>query len=97
MDVTERKERILTMVNTLAQEAMERPRSERVVFIRRRIEDAGDTLTQAYASSPEVIAWIREFAHQLQQWTIAQVRALEQSRTSADEQGAISGSAESSK
>src|SRR5215203_1977545 len=81
MDETERQDRLLTMVNALAQEAMELPGPERGVFIRDRIVEVGDTLAQAYASNPEVIAWIREFADQLQRWTIAQVRFLEQSRT----------------
>ena len=80
MDETEREERLLTMVNALAQEAMELPGPERGVFIRRRIVEVGDTLAQVSASNPEVIALIREFADQLQQRTTAQVRVLEQSR-----------------
>ena len=87
MDETERQERLLRMVNALAQEAMELPGPERAAFIRRRIVEVGDTLAQAYASNPEVIAWIREFADQLQRWTIAQVRALEQSRKADDPSG----------
>ena len=80
MDATERQERLLTMVNALAQEAMELPGPERGLFIRRRIVEVADTLTQTHASNQEVIALIRELADQLQRWTIAQVRFLEQSR-----------------
>ena len=84
MHATERQERILTMVNALAQEAMERPASERAAFIRHRIVEVSDTLAQAYASNPEAIAEIRDFADQLQRWTIAQVRfVLEQSGESS--------------
>ena len=53
VDEIEREERILTIVNALAIEAMELPRPERGVFIRRRIVEVGDTLTQVYASSPK--------------------------------------------
>ena len=92
MDATERQERIVTMVHALAQEAMERPAPGRAAFIRHRIVEVSDTLAQAYASNPEVIALIREFADQLQRWTIAQVRfVLEQSRA-ADDQRSTSGS-----
>ena len=87
MDANERQERLLTMVNALAQEAMELPGPERTAFIRGRIVEVGDTLAQAYASNPEVIAWIREFADQLQRWTIAQVRFSEQSRKADDPSG----------
>ena len=86
MDATEREERLLTMVNALAQEAMELPGPERAAFIRGRIVEVADTLAQASASNPEAIALIREFADQLQQWTTAQVRLLEQSRK-ADKRG----------
>ena len=96
MDETERQERILTMVNALAQEAMEHSRSERRAFIRRRIEEVGDTLTQAYASNPEAIALIREFADQLQRWTIAQVRFVLEQPRAADDQDATAGSCEPS-
>jgi hypothetical protein len=84
LDEIDRQQRIVTMVDALAQEAMELPGPERAAFIRRRIEEVGDTLTQAYASNPEAIALIREFADQLQRWTIAQVRfVLEQSRAAS--------------
>ena len=94
MDETERQERIVTMVNALAQEALELPGPQRAAFIRHRIVEVSDTLAQAYASNPEAIAEIRDFADQLQRWTIAQVRfVLEQPRAVYD-QDSTSGSAE---
>ena len=41
MDEIDRQQRIVTMVDALAQEAMELPGRERVAFIRRRIEEVG--------------------------------------------------------
>ena len=92
MDENKRQERILTMVNALAQEAMKRPAPERQVFVRRRIIEARMTLAKAYASNPKASAFIREFANHLHQWTTAQVSALEQSGA-AEDQGSTSGSA----
>jgi ethanolamine ammonia-lyase small subunit len=93
VDATERQERILTMVHALAQEAMKLPAPERQVFVRRRIVEARVTLARAYASNPKASAFLREFADHLQQWTTAQVKALEQSRA-ADDQSSTSGPAQ---
>ena len=94
MDEPDRQERILTMVNSLAQEAMAVPGLERAAFIRHRIVEVSDTLAQAYASNPEAIAEIREFADQLQRWTIAQVRFVLERPRAADAQESTSGSTE---
>jgi len=82
------------MVNALAQEAMERPAPGRAAFIRHRILEVSDTLAQAYAPNPEAIAEIREFADQLQRWTIAQVRFVLEQPRAVYEQDSPSGSAE---